>query len=75
MNQEPKILDMDELLDARDVRKILKCSLPWVYKAATQGVIPCVKIPCKGQGREKHLVRFLKSDIFDFIKVHYQGNN
>jgi hypothetical protein len=36
----------EPLLDAKDVRKILRCSLPLIYKMADRGQIPCVRIPC-----------------------------
>jgi len=67
---------MDELLTPKEVQRLLKCSLAWVYKASTNGVLPCVRIPCRGLGTKKQeLVRFKKADIFDFIEGHYQGQN
>ncbi len=64
----------EPLLDAHEVKRLLKCSLPWVYKAADQGLIPCVRIPCRGVGTEKPrtMVRFKRQDIFSFIEVHYR---
>jgi hypothetical protein len=62
---------MDELLSPKDVRKILKCSLPWVYKAAEKGILPSIRIPCPGIGkRAKHMVRFELSAIRAFIEAH-----
>jgi len=68
-----KIEDRDfELLKPQEVKKLLKCSLPWVYKAADRGLLPCVRIPCPGEGeRLKTMVRFKRNDIFDFIEKHY----
>lgn len=63
-----------ELLTPAEVKKMLKCSLPWIYKAASTGVLPCVRIPCPGVGekRKKNLVRFKKEDVFDFIEKYYR---
>jgi predicted DNA-binding transcriptional regulator AlpA len=63
---------MEPLLNPKQVKQLLSCSLPWVYKAAGNGTLPCVRIPCPGSGkREKHLIRFKKTDIFEFIEKHY----
>ena len=64
---------IEPLLDAKEVKKLLRCSLPWIYKAADQGLIPCVRIPCPGEGTEKQrtMVRFKKNDILSFINRHY----
>lgn len=45
----------EELLTARDVAAVLRCSLSLVYALARQGTVPCVKIG--------GLVRFRRSDI------------
>jgi hypothetical protein len=65
---------IEPLLDAKEVRKLLRCSLPWIYKAAGRGLIPCVKIPCPGEGRQKerNIIRFKRGDVFNFIEKHYQ---
>jgi hypothetical protein len=70
------IKDTEPLLDAREVRKLLKCSLPLVYKMADRGQLPCVRWPCPGQGEEKArtMVRFKREDIFKFIESNYYGN-
>jgi predicted DNA-binding transcriptional regulator AlpA len=62
-----------ELLDAKEVRQILKCSLPCVYKMADREQLPCVRVPCPGEGQEKPrtMVRFKRADILDFIERHY----
>jgi len=64
-----------ELLDAKEVRKILKCSLPLVYKLAERGQIPCVRWECPGEGTKKPrtVVRFKKNDVIQFVEKHY-GN-
>ncbi|MGA2938696.1 MAG: helix-turn-helix domain-containing protein [Syntrophobacteraceae bacterium] len=63
-----------QLLTPAEVKKMLKCSLPWIYKAASTGVLPCVRIPCPGIGekRKKDMVRFKQEDIFVFIENHYR---
>jgi len=69
------IKTIEPLLDAKEVKKLLRCSLPWIYKAANRGLIPCIKIPCPGNGsqREKTMVRFKREDIFRFIEKHYNN--
>ena len=61
---------MEPLLDAKEVRQILKCSLPAVYKMAERGQLPCVRWDCLGEGIEKPrtMVRFKKADVMDFIE-------
>ena len=61
-----------ELLKAGEVKKILNCSLPWVYQAAKLGTLPCVRLPSM-DGRKTNLVRFKKSDVLAFIENHYTG--
>jgi len=65
---------IEPLLDAKSVKKLLRVSLPWVYKAVNQGLIPCIRIPCPGEGTRKPraLVRFKQKDIMDFIQNHYK---
>ena len=62
-----------QLLDAKDVSKILKCSIPLVYKMKDRGQIPCVSWECPGKGTAKPrtCVRFKLSDVQDFIERHY----
>jgi predicted DNA-binding transcriptional regulator AlpA len=62
-----------ELLDAKDVRQMLKVSLPLVYKLADQGRLPCVRIPCPGKGQVKPrtLVRFKLEDVRQFVERYY----
>lgn len=64
-----------ELMDAKDVKRMLKVSLPLVYKLANQGRIPCVRIPCPGEGtkRRQNLVRFKRDDVYEFINQHYRA--
>ena len=63
-----------ELLDAKEVKRILRCSLPLVYKLAERGQIPCVRWESPGEGTKKRrtVVRFKKDDIIDFIESHYR---
>ena len=65
---------IEPLLDAKEVKRLLKCSLPLVYKMAERSQIPCVRIPCPGEGlkKPKTLVRFKKNDVLMFIEKHYQ---
>jgi hypothetical protein len=62
-----------ELLTAIEVKQILRCSLPLVYKMAERKQLPCVRWECPGKGTEKPrtMVKFKKSDIFDFVENHY----
>ncbi len=62
-----------ELFTPKEVKNILKCSLPYVYKLADRQLLPCVRIPNIGnEGRAS--VRFKKEDIFRFIEDHYTGS-
>jgi hypothetical protein len=62
-----------ELLNPKDVSRLLKCSLPWVYKASEAGLLPSIRIPCAGNGkREKHMVRFELESVRAFIEKHRQ---
>jgi len=62
-----------ELLDAKQVKQILRCSLPLVYKMAERGQLPCVRWVCPGKdgGRPKTMVRFKQDDVYKFIEEHY----
>jgi len=62
------------LLDAKDVKKLLHCSLPLVYRMAARNQIPCVRWDCPGDGTEKprSIVRFKQQDILNFIESHYE---
>ena len=66
---------MTDLLDAKDVRKMLKVSLPLVYKLAEQGRLPCVRWECLGDGTKKPrtMVRFKLEDVIHFIDEHYRN--
>ena len=63
----------EPLLDAKEVKRLLRCSLPLVYKLAERGQIPCVRIPCIGSGKPKHTIRFKKLDVIGFIEKHYNN--
>ena len=63
-----------ELLDAKEVKRILKVSLPFVYKLAERGQLPCVRFPCMGDGeRARTVVRFKLSDVQAFIEANYRA--
>lgn len=68
-------LDIENLLDARQVATILRCSAPLVYKMAERQQIPCVRWTCPGEGREKPrtTVRFRFEDIRAFVDKNYQS--
>jgi hypothetical protein len=60
-----------ELLTAKDVKRILKCSLPLVYKMAERGQLPCVRWECPGNGdKKKFTLRFETEAIRHFIDKH-----
>lgn len=62
-----------ELLTAKDVRKILRCSLPLVYKMADRGQLPCIRWECPGTGsRKKTVVRFELETVMAFVETHRQ---
>lgn len=67
-------MESHQLLDAKEVKRLLKCSLPLVYKLAQRKQIPCIRIPCPGEGSQKpkSLVRFKRNDVLMFIEKHYQ---
>ena len=60
----------NEILTAKEVHKILKVSLPLVYRMADRGQLPCVRWDCPGEGTEKPrtMVRFKMTDIQEFIE-------
>jgi predicted DNA-binding transcriptional regulator AlpA len=68
------IPDIEPLLDAKEVRAILKCSLPAVYKMAERNQLSCVRWECLGEGTEKRrtTIRFKRSDVLEFIQSNYQ---
>ena len=62
---------MEPLITAKDVKNLLKCSLPLVYKMADRGQLSCVRWDCPGKGdRVKTVLRFKKSAVLDFIERH-----
>ncbi len=67
--------DIEALLDAKDVKRLLRCSLPLVYKLADRGQLPCVRWECPGTGTEKPrtMVRFKAADVRNFIETHYRN--
>jgi len=67
-------LNVSDLITARDVAKRLRVSLPYIYKIAAAGRLPCIRIPCPGEGQKKEqtLVRFKPEDVDEFIEKHAQ---
>jgi hypothetical protein len=65
---------METLLTPKDVQKMLRCSLPWVYKAANKGLLPSIRIPCPGEGTKKRrdMIRFKSEDILNFVERYYK---
>jgi len=63
-----------DLITAKEVKRILRVSLPLVYKLAEQKRLPCVRIECPGEGTKKPrtLVRFKLEDVQEFIERHYK---
>ncbi len=66
--------DIETLLDARQVSKILRCSAPLVYKMAERGQLACIRWEAPGEGTKKPrtTVRFQLEDIRSFIERNYQ---
>ena len=59
-----------ELLTPKEVKAILKCSLPYVYKLGERGLLSCVRIPTIGNDK-RSMVRFKQKDVIDFIERNY----
>jgi hypothetical protein len=63
--------DLIGLFDPKDVSRLLKVSLPYVYKLAERGLLPCVRWPAEGGGQRKRTVlRFTRDDVLTFITKH-----
>jgi len=67
------ILSPENYLSAKEVKSILKCSLPLVYKMAERGQLLCIRWECPGVGKKKQRTKiiFKKSDVLKFIEKHY----
>ncbi len=62
----------EPLLTAKDVRRILNCSLPLVYRLAECGQLRCVRWECMGNGKKpRTMIRFKQGDVMGFIADHY----
>lgn len=72
---KPEKSEVEPLLNARDVSKILRCSQPLVYKMAGRGQLPCIRWESPGNGdkRPRTMVRFKMKDVLRFMENHY-GN-
>jgi hypothetical protein len=67
---------MSDLLTVKEVARILRVSIPGVYKMAHRKQIPCVQWESpKGEGsaRSKTVVRFEPEAVREFIESHRQG--
>jgi hypothetical protein len=65
---------VDDLLDAKQVKKLLRVSLPLVYKMAARGELACIRWECPGEGtRKKTVVRFELETVRAFIERHRQN--
>ena len=64
--------EIETLLHAKEVKAILSCSLPLVYKLADRGQLPCVRWECPGEGKKKPrtMVKFKRADVIEFIEKH-----
>lgn len=60
----------NQLLTAKQVRKLLNCSQALVYRMSERGQIPSVRWEAPGNGRKKEMVRFKLEDILQFIEAH-----
>lgn len=65
------------LFTAKDVSKLLRCSVPLIYKMAERKQLKVIRWECPGEGdkKSKTMVRFKKSDILDFIEKNYQTDD
>jgi len=67
--------EIEDLLTPREVKGLLKCSLPYIYKLAEREILPPVRYPSFGEKRKEGPLRFKKRDVFNFIEANYKGNN
>ncbi len=61
-----------ELMTPKELARTLRCSLAFAYKLADSGVLSCIRLPCNGSEGKRHktLVRFLRSDVIEFVRSH-----
>jgi hypothetical protein len=70
------LLETDmNLLTPKDVARMLKVSLPLVYRMADRGQLLCVRWECPGEGkkRKRMALRFEHEAIMKFIEKHRQN--
>ena len=65
-----KMEKMPSLLNPKQVKEILGCSLPLVYKLAENGKLPSVKYSAENGKRQ--VVRFEPQEVERFIERHRQ---
>ena len=66
--------DIDYLLTPKEVRPLLKVSLPTVYNLVDRGQLPAViwDAPNSVGKKKQRTIRIKRSDVFDFIERNYQ---
>lgn len=64
--------DPNELMRPAEVQRFLRISRALVYRWASDGTIPAVRIPMhtKNGAYSKDLVRFRRADVLAFIERH-----
>jgi len=67
-------MENNDLLNPKEVKRILNCSLPLIYKMAERGQLPCIRWGCPGDGniKPRTMVRFKLKDVLEFIERNYQ---
>jgi hypothetical protein len=67
----------DEILKPSEAAKLGRWSVPFSYKLAAAGRIPCIRIDATSPEnpnpkKKQSLVRFKKSDVIAFIEENYK---
>ena len=70
MNCFPGI-EMDDPLKPKEAARLLGMSVPWIYKAAKAGLLPCIEYPGLGE-KGTNPVRFKREDLIQFREDHYK---
>ncbi|MCP4623163.1 MAG: helix-turn-helix domain-containing protein [bacterium] len=71
--QTPPKNDTDYLLTPKEVRPILKVSLPTIYNLVERGQLPAViwESPIRSGKKSQRTIRIKRSDVFKFVEAHY----
>lgn len=56
---------MEEFLSPKELARVLKVSVPTIYKWAEKGILPNVKI--------ENTLRFSRGEIWHFLQEHKRG--